>query len=85
MNEIVYGLCVATSLLCALLLLKAFFKTRHRLLLWSGLCFVALGLSNIIVVFDVYIVPETDLFFLRSIVTFSGVAVLLYGLIWETQ
>lgn len=83
MNEIVYGLCVLTSIGCALLLLRAFNKTRHRLLLWAGTCFVFFALSNIMVCFDVYVVT-TDLFLPRSLLTFSGVAVLLYGLIWET-
>jgi hypothetical protein len=85
MNEVIYGLCVATSLLCAILLLRAYFKTRHRLLLWSGICFILLGLSNVLVCLDVYVIKDVDLFLLRSLVTLSGVAVLLFGLIWETN
>lgn len=83
MNEIIYGLCVITSLLCAALLLRAFRRTGFQLLFWSAMCFVLFSVSNVLVIFDVYIVPNVNLFFPRSMLTFAGVAVLLYGLIWE--
>ena len=46
MIQLVYLLCALTSLACAVLLLRGYFRTRVRLLLWSGLCFVGLALNN---------------------------------------
>lgn len=83
MAEIVYMLCALTSCLCAALLLRAYWKTKARLLLWSSLCFVCLGLNNILLFIDLAVVPDVGLGWARAVVSLSGMLILLYGLIWE--
>jgi hypothetical protein len=50
--EAVYVLCAATSVACAVLLLRAYARTGAHLLLWSGLCFVCLGANNVLLFLD---------------------------------
>ena len=85
MAEAVYLLCAVTSSLCALLLLRAYVRTGTRLLMWSGLCFLGLALSNALLVVDLIIVPDADLSTWRLVPAVLGVALLLYGLIWESE
>lgn len=85
MAEAVYLLCAATSVACALLLLRAHARTGTRLLLWSGLCFVGLALNNIVLSVDLIVVPETDLSTWRLVPAAAGILLLLYGLIWEAE
>jgi hypothetical protein len=84
MALVVYVLCAVTSLACAILLLRGYRRTSVRLLLWSGLCFIGFFLNNALLVVDVRVVPSQDLSLVRSLPLLIGVAVLLYGLIWET-
>ena len=85
MAGIIYLLCAATSLACAVLLLRAYGDSRARLLFWSGLCFVGLTLNNVLLFIDLRVLPERDLFLLRSIPTLVGLLLLIYGLIWDTD
>lgn len=85
MAALVYGLCAITALACCLLLLRGYWQTRTRLLLWTGVSFGALALSHIILVFDLVIVRDIDLFPLRNATTLSAIVILLYGLIWESK
>ena len=85
MAEAVYLLCAATSSLCAVLLLRAYARTGTRLLMWSGLCFLGLALNNALLVVDLIIVPDADLSTWRLVPAVLGVALLLYGLIWESE
>lgn len=84
MAEFVYGLCTITSILCAVLLLKGYRRNRTRLLFWSSLCFVGLALNNALLLVDLYLVPDLDLFVLRTGIALIGMCVLLYGLIWDS-
>ena len=83
MANIVYALCALTSLACAILLLRGYSRSRARLLLWSGLCFVGLFINNALLVVDARIV--FDLSVIRTLPAVVGVVLLLYGLIWETE
>lgn len=85
MNLSIYVLCFVTSALCAWLLLRGFWRTRNRLLFWSGLCFCCMALNNITLVIDVGVFPEHDLIALRLIPAVLGICLLLFGLIWETK
>ena len=85
MATLVYALCGLTSLACAVLLLRGYASSRARLLLWSGLCFAGLALNNILLVVDKRVVPTMDLSLWRSVPAVAGVALLLYGLVWETR
>jgi hypothetical protein len=82
-GSLVYALCAFTSIGCSFLLLRGYRRGRVRLLLWSGLCFVGLALNNVLLFIDVRVVPEIDLSLWRTIPAVGGVAILLYGLIWE--
>jgi hypothetical protein len=84
MAAAVYVLCALTSLACAILLLRAYQVRRVRLLLWSGLAFVGFTLGNAMLVVDrVVIGPEVDLSIWRSLPVLAGLAVLIYGLVWD--
>ena len=85
MGPIVYVLCTATMLLCTVLLVRGYMRARKRLLLWSGLCFAGLTLTNALVFVDLVVVPEVDLYPLRLAVWALSMALLLYGLIWEAR
>ena len=84
MGTLVYGLCALTSLACAFLLLRGYRETGVRLLLWSGLCFLGLAANNVILFVDLRVVPEYDLSAWRTFPSIFGVALLLYGLVWDT-
>ena len=49
MAAMVYILGALTSLACAVLLLRGYSRGKKRLLLWSGLCFTGLALSNLLI------------------------------------
>lgn len=83
MANLVYALCALTSLACAILLLRGYVRSRARLLLWSGLCFVGLFINNALLVVDARIV--FDLSVVRSLPAVFGVIALLYGLVWESD
>lgn len=85
MPELVYGLCALTSLLCAGLLVRAYFARRSRLLLWSSLCFVGLAINNIVLVVDFLIGPAADLSLVRTSIAFVSMVLLIIGLAWETR
>ena len=80
---LIYALCALTSLACATLLLRGYRRTRARLLWWSGLCFVGLFLNNALLVLDARI--SHDLSIARTLPALAGVALLLYGMIWESD
>lgn len=85
MDKIIYTLCAVTAACCALLLLRGYFRSRFRLLLWSGLCFVGLTANNILLVFDRLIFPTSiDLSVWRISVALVSVLLLLVGLIVES-
>lgn len=82
----VYLLCLATSVVCLVLLARSYLRTRTRLLLWSALCFVALSMNNLLLFTDVVVLPtEIDLLPLRQLSSLTAVGVLLYGFIWDSD
>lgn len=84
MAALIYTLCALTCLACAVLLLRGYRETRGPLLLWSGLCFVGLTGSNVLLVVDrVLTGPDVDLSTMRLVVAFFALLLLLFGLIWE--
>lgn len=85
MAAVIYTLCALTALLCASLLLQAYRRSSYQLLLWSGLCFVGLTASNILLVLDKLLVPNIDLSTWRLVCGLLAMMVLLYGLIWKTE
>jgi hypothetical protein len=85
MATLVYSLCALTSLACAVLLLRGYRSTRVRLLLWSGLCFAGLAANNVLLLIDKRVMPSLDLSLWRTLPALAGLALLLYGLVWETR
>lgn len=85
MAAMVYILGALTSLACAVLLLRGYSRGKKRLLLWSGLCFAGLALSNLLIFVDLIVLPDRDLYLWRLATTGVAMALLLYGLIWESN
>jgi hypothetical protein len=85
MAPFVYMLCTLTSLLCAVLLLRGYMRGRKRLLLWSGLCFAGLTLSNGLMFIDLAALPASvDLYMPRLVTAAAAMLLLVYGLVWDT-
>ena len=85
MALVIYVLCALTSIFCAVLLARGYRQSRVRLLMWSAICFACFALNNMLLIVDERIVPEQDLSVARSIPSLIGIALLLYGLIWERE
>jgi len=85
MGPFVYILGALTLLSSAVLLLRGYVRARQRLLLWSGLCFVGLTISNFLAYVDLIVVPDVDLYRGRLAVAAVALMLLLYGLIWESE
>jgi hypothetical protein len=84
-GNLVYILCAATSTLCAILLIRGYRRSKARLLLWSGVCFIGLALNNVLLVIDLGAGAAVDLSIWRLLPAVLGAGALLYGLVWETQ
>lgn len=85
MAKIIYALCALTSFACAFLLLRSYISNKYRLLLWSGLCFVGLAISNLLLVLDKTTLVSQDLSTFRLLASLVALLPLLYGLIWEDK
>jgi hypothetical protein len=85
MTGVVYLLCAATCLLCAVLLFRGYIRTRVRLLFWAGLCFVGLMLDNIILYVDIVVVPDVNLAVWRKLPGLVALILLVFGLVWESK
>lgn len=84
MGSIVYSLCTVTSFICAALLMRRYTVERHRLLLWSGLCFCGLTINNMLLFTDYILLPtQVNLALARSVTAAASLLVLLVGLIWD--
>jgi hypothetical protein len=83
MAETVYVICAATSAGCAVLLLRAWLRSRVRLLFWSFWCFAFLALNNMLLFVDLAVVRGTDLSVPRAATALAGLLLLLYGLIYD--
>ena len=85
MGAAAYVLVTLTSLLCAVLLLRGYFNGRKRLLLWSGICFLGLTVSNALLIVDLVYVPDVDFYRWRLGTAAAAMLCLLYGLVWESD
>lgn len=84
-GSVVYILCTLTSLGCAVLLWRAYRRSRMRLLFWSALCFGIMAISNALLFLDLVVFPDVYILPFRSLVTQIAFLVLLFGLIFETK
>jgi len=85
MAILAYSLCTLAALACALMLMRGYLRSGFRLLLWSSLCFFGLTLSNAIIFFDLIILPNVDLHPARLILSLGSMALLIFGLVWESR
>ena len=85
MAEVFYALCTLMASVCSWLLLRAYYRSRYKLLLWGGLCFVGLTLNNAMLVADKLLFPDINLFTWRLVLALLAMLVLLYGIIWEKE
>jgi hypothetical protein len=82
----VYILGSLVAFCCGVLLLRGFRLGRQKLLLWSGLCFLGLSISNFLIFVDLIVLPaQIDLYPLRLTTDCVAMLLLLYGLIWEGE
>ena len=85
MAAAVYLLGMFVALLCGILLARGYRQSRHRLLLWTSICFSGLALSNALVFIDLILLPDVDLHLLRRAVAGVSMLLLLYGLVWDSE
>jgi hypothetical protein len=85
MATLVYVLCALTSIICAVLLIRAYRHSRVRFLLWSALCFVFFALNNILLFIDLSVLPNVDLSLLRGLPILVGLGLLLWGFIMDEE
>ncbi|MGE5453407.1 MAG: DUF5985 family protein [Acidobacteriota bacterium] len=85
MEKVIYALCTLTAALCAGLLLRSYAASGFRLLLWSGLCFVGLAISNLVLIIDRITPPDLDLSTWRLSVALISVMLLVVGLVLESD
>lgn len=88
MPALVYALSAATSILCTIMLLRGYFKSGVRLLLWSGLCFLGLALDNVFLYADEILFHDVSHMVLtlgRRLPGLIAMSLLLFGLIWEAR
>jgi hypothetical protein len=84
-NFILSSLAMLTSLACTVLLLRGYAVSGHRLLLWSGWCFVFITLSNVFLFADLVLFPNFDFRPYRLLAALAGILFLLYSFIWEAE
>jgi hypothetical protein len=88
MATTVYFLCALTSAACAALLFRMYVRHRHeatRVALWSSVSFGWFAVSNALVFADLVIVRTADWAIARAVTACLAGAVMLLGLIWETE
>ena len=85
MAIVAYTLCTITALSCAYLLMKAYWASASRLIMWCGLCFCGLTISNALILVDLLLITNGDLYDLRIATTLLSVSLLVFGLVWESR
>jgi hypothetical protein len=85
MAEIVYTLCFLTSAIVSILLLRGYRRSRVRLLLWCGLGFLGLCMNNLMLIVDLVLFPQVDMSLYRAVAGLVGMALLVFGLIWDSS
>jgi hypothetical protein len=81
----VYLLCLATSVGCAVLLVRAYLSTRTALLFWTALGFIFLALNNFALFADRVMFPDIDFWIYRQGAAVIAIAVMLYGFLSEMR
>jgi hypothetical protein len=82
---VLYAVAVVSSGACAVLLFRGYVRRRLRLLMWSGICFICLTINNVALFVDLIVFPDIDLRLARLIPALTGMTLLLYGFIWDSD
>jgi hypothetical protein len=83
--ETVYLLSLLTSLCCTALLWRGYWRSGRVLLMCSAICFVFFSLHNALLFAGAVMLQGLHLPVLRAAMSLAGVAVMLYGFIWEIR
>lgn len=83
--SIMYLMCGATSLLCAVLLTATYRRNRTRFLLFSSICFSGLAISNMLLCIDLILFPQLNLLPFRQCLSLAAYFSLLWGFVWEIR
>ncbi|HEX3825941.1 MAG TPA: DUF5985 family protein [Sporichthyaceae bacterium] len=81
----IYFVCAVTSIVLAVLVVRAWARSPVRLLMWIAMGFLGLSMENVVLFVDEVITVHTDLHLLREATALTALCVLLFGLIWESQ
>lgn len=85
MGNLVNILGACTAIACATLLLLAYVRVKNKLLLWSGLCFIGLAITNALLYLDLNVLTEINLYTWRLGIAAVSTTMLVVGLIWEGE
>ena len=86
MAPLVYVLGAIVTLLCAVLLFRAYASVRRRLLLWSAICFAGLTISNVLLFVDLMLIGDAvSLYVWRLATAALAMMAMLFGLVWESD
>ncbi|MGH8025080.1 MAG: DUF5985 family protein [Limisphaerales bacterium] len=80
-EKIVYLFCALVTIGCAVLLLRSYVQSRSKLVFWGAIFFVCFALSNVLLFFDLGILPTVDLSPYRDGLTLAGLVAMVFGLI----
>lgn len=84
--KLVYLLGAIVTVTSAILLLRGYARSRSRLLLWSGLCFAGLAISNVLLFVDLVLLGEDQSLYMWRLSTAAAAMLLLvYGLVFESE
>lgn len=82
----VYLLGTVVTLVCAVLLLRGYASVKRKLLLWSGLCFLGLTISNALLCIDLLVLSnDVNLYLWRLSTAAAAMTLLVYGLVLESE
>jgi hypothetical protein len=84
-GKLVFLLCALTAFACTWMLLRAWLRSRARLLMWSALCFAGLTANNVLLVLDRLVFTSVDLTTWRLGLGLLAVLLLVTGLVLEDE
>jgi hypothetical protein len=67
------------------MLFRGYARNRVGLLFWSGLSFIGLMIDNVMLYVDIVVVPDVNLAIVRKIPGLVSLALLVFGLVWESK
>lgn len=81
----VFSLCFAASVFCAVLLWRAYTRTRTRLLLLSTISFALFALNNALVVVDIAWIHAVNVSITRLLIMLAAVSVMVAAFVWGDE